>query len=101
MALWKLEWGNTCKINMTATLSPVSPLQVTALYEKVMKKDMRAASASIPAGTVLWTISAKATQETPDGEAEHLGKVVTTSEFVSSEYGDESLFFQHMQHRRV
>lgn len=86
---------------MTATLSPASPSQVTALYEKVMEKDMRAASASIPAGTVLWTVSAKATQETPDEEAEHLGKVVTTSEFVSSKYGDESLFFQHMQHRRV
>ena len=86
---------------MTATLSPGFTSQVRALYEKVMEKDMRAASASIPAGTVLWTVSAKAAHAAPDEEAEHLGKVVTTSEFVSSKYGDESLFFQHMQHRRV
>ena len=76
-------------------------LQVTALYEKVMDRDTRAALASIPAGTVLWTVSAKATHATPDEEAEHLGQVATTSEFVSSKYGDESLFFQHTQHRRV
>lgn len=84
-----------------ATLASASVLQVTALYEKVMDKDIRAALASIPAGTVLWTVSAKPTHATPDEEAEYLGQVVTTSEFVSSKYGDESLFFQHTQHRRV
>ncbi len=28
-------------------------------------------------------------------EAEHVGDIVTTSEFLSSEFGDDGIFFRH------
>ena len=74
-------------------------MQVTKLYEKVMDQDFRVALQSIQPGTVLWELSGKRTSDEAE-EPVHIGQVVLTSNIVASSYCDDSLFFQHMRHRR-
>lgn len=74
-------------------------LQVTELYETVMDQDFRLALQRIQPGTVLWELSGKRTSDEAE-EPVHIGQVVLTSKIVASSYCDDTLFFQHMRHRR-
>ena len=72
---------------------------MTDLYETVKDKDFRIALQSIKPGTVLWEVSGKRTSD--EGEQPvHTGQLVVTSDIVASSYCDDTLFFQHMRHRR-
>ncbi|KAK9839789.1 hypothetical protein WJX81_001961 [Elliptochloris bilobata] len=73
--------------------------KVTALYEDVKKKDFREALATIEPAQVLWDVSAKGTSDENE-KAVPIGQLVLTSKIVASSYCDDSLFFQHMRHRR-
>ncbi|KAK9839831.1 hypothetical protein WJX81_004890 [Elliptochloris bilobata] len=70
--------------------------EVTRLYAPHMAADIRVALRKIPAGTVLWEVWAKPSEAAPE---ERIGRIVTESEFVTSKYGDEKLYFQHQRHR--
>jgi hypothetical protein len=54
--------------------------------------DVRDDFATIKPGTVLYSVYANVPGAR---EAQEIGKIVTTSRFVSSSYGDERLFFRH------
>ena len=56
------------------------------------RRDLRDELGEIPAGTVLFEVFARAE---PGAPLQRIGALVTTSRFVASEYGDETLFFQH------
>ena len=62
------------------------------------KNDFRVDLDRIPEreGTVLYTVSARRTRTSGD---EPLGELVLRSKFVASQYGDETLFFQHASKR--
>ncbi len=49
--------------------------------------------ASIPEGTKLYEL--RALSEKDAGESEHIADIITTSEFVSSAFGDDGIFFRH------
>lgn len=49
---------------------------------------------TLPKGTTLWHVSAK---DTPGAHPVHIGDVVTTSEFTTSDYGDSKLFLKHQK----
>ena len=74
-------------------------MQVTKLYETVMDQDFRVALQSIKPGTVLWELSGKRTSDEAE-EPVHIGELVVTSPILASSYCDDTLFFQHMRHRR-
>ena len=74
-------------------------LQVTSLYETVMDQDFRVALQSIKPDTVLWEVTGKRTSDVAEA-ALPIGQLVLTSGVVASSYCDDSLFFQHMRHRR-
>ncbi len=63
-----------------------------------MNEDVRLGLAQIPAGTVLFHVKAR---ESEAAVAEVIGSLKTESSFVASEFGDRSLFFQHMRHRNI
>lgn len=48
-------------------------------------------------GTVLWEVTGK---RTSNEQPVPIGQVVLTSEILACSYCDDSLFFQHMRHRR-
>ncbi len=88
------------------SLQAAVQLQAKSAYEAVKDKDYREALATLPVGMTLWDITAKRNSPAVLGADEgkngiHIGQMVTTSEFVASEYGDNRLFFQHMQHRSL
>lgn len=55
-------------------------------------KDFRGRLANVDAGTIIYTIYTKATKV---GPLVLWGNIITDSEFVASQYGDQSLFFRH------
>lgn len=57
---------------------------------KATGADFRVDLAKIPSGTVLYTI-----ESTVQGKRKAIGTLVTRSEMVASEYGDQKLFFKH------
>lgn len=56
--------------------------------------DFRDELAKIPAGTALYDVYGKETDEA-GSPVTKIGTIITDSEFVSSQYGDETLYFQH------
>ena len=52
-------------------------------------------SGCIPKGTLLWEVFAHDAPEEIGGEEKHIGDIVTTSETVTSLWGDTMLFFRH------
>ena len=57
------------------------------------RRNYRVALATIPAGTSLYEVRAR----TRDDRIYPLARLVTQSPFLASQYGDESLFFQHQR----
>lgn len=49
---------------------------------------------NIPQGTPLYDVYVT---DTPDGDRTKVGTLVTTSDFVASQFGDEQLFFRHQR----
>lgn len=77
-------------------------------FSERSKSDFRDELASIPSGTLLFSVYAvdpsnmgdQAIAQSGDREqARHIGDIVTTSEFVSSFYGDSQLFFRHHRYQ--
>lgn len=56
--------------------------------------DFRVDLAGIKPGTVLYTVYGKATAD-ENSPVYEIGQLITTSEFVASQYEDETLYFQH------
>ena len=82
---------------------PVFPFQIVMEPTEELQDQFRDASAfeplpdmlaRIPTDTKLYQVYAK---EGPDAELVLIGSFTTTSEFIGSEYGDKSLFFQHQR----
>lgn len=79
----------------TPVASPVAPRRIHFRPAEVHfperdGRDFRDALATIPVGTVIYTVFA----ETPGGEVK-VGDVRTTSKLVASEWGDRVLHFEH------
>ena len=66
--------------------------QVKSLFPDDFVEKFTEQLKTIPAGTSLYDVYAVAS---PDAQEVLIGGLRTTSEFVSSHWGDESLFFQH------
>ena len=49
--------------------------------------------------TLLWEVSGKRTSAA-DEQPVHIGQVVLTSDILACSYCDDTLFFQHLRHRR-
>lgn len=58
--------------------------------------DYRVNLAEIPSGSLLYTVYAR---KTKNAKEEKIGKLITESEFASSKYGDEGIFYRH-SHKR-
>lgn len=78
------------------TLQPTA--EITSAYKAVINDDMRLGLGQIAAGSVLFEVQVR---ESASAEPEVIGSIVTESEFLASEFGDKSLFFQHMRHRSI
>jgi hypothetical protein len=78
------------------TLQPTA--EITAAYQAVINKDMRLGLGQIAAGSALFEVQVR---ESASAEPKVIGSIVTESEFLASEFGDKSLFFQHMRHRTI
>ena len=83
--------------------APVFPFEIMMEPTKELQDQFQDASfseplpdmlARIPTGTKLYQVYAK---EGPDAALVLIGSFTTTSEFIGSEYGDKSLFFQHQR----
>ncbi|OWA54098.1 hypothetical protein BV898_18516 [Hypsibius exemplaris] len=80
----------------------VAPYQVdfipnpAAGWDPANTQDVRVNLNAIPQGTVLYTVAAK---RSPTATEEVIGQLVTTSDFVASDYEDRILFFQHAAKR--
>jgi len=97
----------------------LSPTQAVQFDEKP-KRDVRMDLIGIPPGTILFDVFAVVPEEGDSHDmysdesaskeaafaasseyrkrARRIGRIVTTSEFVSSEYGNERLFFRHQRY---
>lgn len=80
-----------------AVASAKAPFQVffepaEGLVMDSQAKDYREELAKVPVGTVLYNVYAL---ETQNSEKVLIGTLSTNSEFVASEYGDKTLYFQH------
>ena len=92
--------------NGMAVAKPVTPWQIefeptkeaVTSYTPYADQDPRLALKHIPVGTAIYGISLRGAKDDELGPI--IGHVVTTSKFVASKFGDEHLFFQHMQHRQ-
>lgn len=78
---------------------PVAPFQLLVKPAVGLKlpsdsADFRKDLATLPAGTVLYDVFGKDTSA-KNSVVRRIGQIVTTSEFVSSEYEDKLLYFQH------
>lgn len=51
----------------------------------------------IPPGTLLFNFWCMEKPEAMGGEFIHIGKIITTSDMVTSMYGDTKLFFRHVR----
>ena len=69
-------------------LDPTAKISKRIIPES--RKDFREHLEDIPKGTVLYNVIGIL-----DGKSVKMGVIQTTSEFVSSKYGDKKLFFQH------
>jgi hypothetical protein len=69
-------------------LEPTAEVQFPAQPKRLIQNDL----ASVPAGTVLYRVSARATE---GAELEEIGYLQTESRFVASSFGDRNLFFNH------
>ncbi|OWA54875.1 hypothetical protein BV898_19267 [Hypsibius exemplaris] len=80
----------------------VAPYQVdfipnpAAGWDSANTQDVRVNLSAIPQGTVLYMVAAK---RSPTATEEVIGQLVTTSDFVASDYEDRILFFQHAAKR--
>jgi hypothetical protein len=96
-----------CLTSGMQCLQAVVQLQAERAFDANQDKDYREALAMLPVGMTLWNIAAKRNSpaelgaDEPGKDGIHIGQMVTTSEFVASDYGDSRLFFQHMQHRSL
>jgi len=95
-----------CLTSGKQSLQAAVQLQAKRAFESVKDKDYREALATLRVGMTLWDITAKRNSPAELGADEgksgiHIGQMVTTSKFVASDYGDNRLFFQHMQHRSL
>jgi len=78
--------------------SPRSPYEIQFIAPEGVfiptdtARDLRDELAQIPAGVVLFEVFAR---PAPGARLERIGELLTSSRFVASSYGDETLFFQH------
>jgi len=92
----------------THPASPQAPLQIVLIPNRSdltkyyvpndTAHDTREDFKNIPSGTTLYQVVAVMKPWQPaeaPGDATVMGDIVTTSEFIASDYGDKSLFFRH------
>ncbi|OWA51457.1 hypothetical protein BV898_15938 [Hypsibius exemplaris] len=75
---------------------PSPALAATQIDNGDRSRDHRTVLSTIPQGTELYTV---VLSRSPGSPGVTLGRVYTTSPFVSSQYGDERLHFQHASKR--
>lgn len=71
--------------------------EAASLARPMEGEDFRGALAGVPSGSTLYRIYLRLTS---NGALERVGRLVTESRFVASEFGDERLFFQHQRRLR-
>ena len=69
-----------------------NPEIASQLPDKYQEDYMKTIQERVPEGTALYKVYAS---KTPGAAKVHIGNLVTTSPFVSSEFGDRYLFFRH------
>ena len=95
----------------SSVAAPVAPSKIVfvPVYDGMRSKsaeaaplDIRAAFHSIPTGTTLFEVYAEVDPAYDGGEQmrHFIGKIVTVSPFVSSQFGDEKIFFKHRRFER-
>lgn len=109
----KLDLENLSQFqqNGTAESAPKHPLQIFLVpnpqvqFPESPPRDFRQDLATIPAGTTLFSVygivAEKLDQDSSNlqnrQQAQLIGQITTTSEFVASAYGDSRLFFRHQR----
>lgn len=79
-------------------VNPVAPYQIVLEASQGMREDtsdFRTELAKIPAESPLYEVWAAESQD--DDTPRCIGRLITDSEFVTSRYGDETLFFKHQR----
>lgn len=76
---------------------PASNLQ----FPETPDHDFRVDLATLPVGTVIYEVYAPLTTQSQEidirSQSSKIGEITLTSQFISSDYGDQSLFFRHQR----